>query len=751
MHSQSISAISGILEVAWGKNRRVLLDHEAFRLCEYAGLPVPTWRYVRSGDALPDLSAFTGDEMVVKGVAPGLLHKTEMGAVRFVRAAAEAIERARADMAQQIGVALEGVLLVERVAYRTDFGLQMLLSARYDEAFGPVIAFGVGGIHTEFYHSVLAPGLSLAMRAAEGLDRAGVQAMIAQTVSAAALRGELRGQDGRHVDTESLESLILAVADTALALSPLDREAGVYLRELEFNPVVVSSDSRLVLLDALISLSEGRPISPARPLEKVGRLLRPQSALVVGASASAVNPGHIILNNLQRGGGVALDRIWCLHPKAEEIDGSRCFRTAADVPGQVDMAIVTIPAGAGADQMVADMVRERTAHTVTLISGGFGETSAGREMESELRQVIQRSHLEPDGGVVVNGGNCLGIVSRPGGYNTFFLPSYKLRFTGAGEGNLASISQSGAYLVTQASNLENVVSPRYSISFGNQIDLTVSDYLAYLKNDEEVRVFCAYVEGFQPGDGIRFAREARDIIAGGRAVLLYKAGRSVEGSRAARSHTAAMAGDYEVTKEILRSVGVVVTESLDELEDLIKVFCLLETRRARGLRVGVVSNAGFEATAAADNLCGLTLAEFGPDTKRALAALLPEGIIDVHNPVDATPVTDSETFAAIVETLLEDPGIDVMVASPVPPTPFLENLPAGPGHDEDIARPTSVPNRLISVFENTMKPMVVCVDSGPLYTPGVQMMERAGIPCFRRIDRAMRALATYAGFSRDRQ
>jgi acyl-CoA synthetase (NDP forming) len=751
MRSQVTTAISEILQAAWGEGRRLLLDHEAFRLCEAAGLPIPTWCYVRSGETLPDLSVFTGEEIVVKGVAPGLLHKTESGAVCFVRACAEDVEEARNDMARRIGPGFQGVLLVERVWYRGDFGLEMLLSARFDDAFGPVIAFGVGGIHTEFYHSVLAPGLSLAVRAAEGLDRDGVRAMLAQTVSAAALRGELRGQDGGAVDTGALENLILAVADTALALSPLGREAGVYLRELEFNPVVVSSDNGAVLLDVLVGLMDGRPISPARPLDKVGRLLKPRSALVVGASANAVNPGHIILNNLQRGGGVPADRIWCLHPKAEQIDGSRCFKTTSDVPEQVDMAIVTIPAGAGADQMVADMVLHRKAHAVTLISGGFGETRAGRERESELREVIQRSHLESDGGVVVNGGNCLGIVSRPGGYNTFFLPPYKLRFTGSGTGNLASISQSGAYLVTQASNLESVVSPRYSISFGNQIDLTVSDYLAYLKNDDDVRVFCAYVEGFQPGDGIRFATEARDIIAGGRAVLLYKAGRSEEGSRAARSHTAAMAGDYEVTKEILGNAGVVVTESLDELEDLVKVFCLLEGRRAQGLRVGVVSNAGFEATAAADNLCGLTLAEFRPETKQALAVLLPQGIIDVHNPVDATPVTDSETFAAIVQVLVDDPAIDLVVASPVAPTPFLENLPAGPGHGEDITQPTSVPSRLISLFHNTAKPMVVCVDSGPLYTPGVDMMQRAGVPCFRRIDRAMRALTTYARFSRDRQ
>jgi acyl-CoA synthetase (NDP forming) len=740
--------ISGILETAWSEGRKALLDHEAFRLCTAAGLPLPQWCYVPVSQPLPDHAVLRRAEVVVKGVAPGLVHKTEAGAVRIVPATSEEVLGAVDDMRRHVGESLLGALLVEKVGYLREFGLELLVSARVDPAFGPVIAFGIGGIHTEFYHSVLSPGRSLAMRAANGLDKEAVREMVQETAAAAALRGDLRGQRGvAPVGGGELERLIVGLAELACDFSPLDRDGGPFLGEIEFNPVVVARDGRLVILDVFVGLSGGLPVAPPRPVAKIGKLLRPTSALVIGASARAVNPGHIILNNLQRGGGIPRDRIWCLHPKAEEIDGSRCFASLDELPGRADMAVVTIPAEAGADTAVSDIVSGRKAHSVTLISGGFGETEAGRERERSLREAIHVSHTEPDGGVVVNGGNCLGIVSRPGGYNTFFLPPYKLPFSESGVCNLASVSQSGAYLVTQASNLDGVVSPRYSISFGNQIDLTVSDYLAHLKSDDEVRIFCVYLEGFQTGDGLRFLQEARDIIAHGRAVLLYKAGRSEEGSRAARSHTAAMAGDYEVTKDILEAAGVVVAESLDQLEDLVKVFCLLDGRQAGGMRVGVISNAGFETTAAADNLNGLTLADFSAETRERLRVLLPSDIIDVHNPVDATPITDSDSFTACVEALLDDDDVDVVVASPVPPTPFLENLPAGPGHGEDISRPTSLPSRLITLFGTASKPMVACVDSGDLYTPGVEMMQRAGVPCFRRIDRAMRALAEYALFT----
>jgi acyl-CoA synthetase (NDP forming) len=734
----AIRTIADVMGEAWAQGRQTLLDHEAFRVCGSAGLPLPSWLFVPAGDATPDLAPF-GDEIVVKGVAPGLLHKTEAGAVQIVRACADEVGRTVEEMWHRIGDPFLGVLLVEKVSYHGEFGLEMLISSRFDEAFGPVIAFGVRGIQTEYFNSV-------AFRAAEGLTRSAVRDLLGSTAAARALRGELRGQPARPVRLKLVEDLVLKLTELARVLSPLGRSGGPYLRELEFNPVVISTDGRLAILDALVTLTEGLPTAPPRPPEKVRRLLKPSSALVIGASGTAINPGRIILNNLQNGGGIPTDRIWCLHPKASEIDGSVCYRSLAELPEAADMAVVAIPASGGADEVVAELVRRRKAHSVTLISGGLGETAAGRQRERELKRQIQGSHLEADGGVVVNGGNCLGIVSKPGGYNTFFLRPYKLRFSESGASNLASISQSGAYLVTQASNLENVVSPRYSISFGNQVDLTVSDYLAYLKRDSEVRVFCVYLEGFQPGDGIRLLNEAREIIAEGRPVLLYKAGRSEEGSRAARSHTAAMAGDYVVTKEVLSSAGVVVVESLDELGDLVKVFCLLDGRPAGGMRVGVLSNAGFEATAAADNLHGMTLAEFSPETRERLRVLLPSDIIDVHNPVDATPITNSASFAASVQELLDDANVDLVVASLVAPTPYLENLTAGPDHSEDITRPTSVPSRLISVFRSTVKPIVVCVDSGPLYTPGVDMMQRAGIPCFRKIDRATRALASYARF-----
>jgi acyl-CoA synthetase (NDP forming) len=328
------------------------------------------------------------------------------------------------------------------------------------------------------------------------------------------------------------------------------------------------------------------------------------------------------------------------------------------------------------------------------------------------------------------------------------IPAHKLPVGEGPGGGLASISQSGAYLVSQISNFDRVIQPRYAISFGNQMDVTVSDYLAYLEGDAEARVFAVYLEGFQRGDGACFLEATRRITASGRAVLFYKAGRTREGSRAAASHTAAAVGDYEISVELARAAGAVVAVSLDQFEDDVTTFTLLDGRKVEGHRVAVLSNAGFECTAAADALFGMELAAFTPETRARVAELLPKGIVDARNPVDATPITPTDTYAALADALAADPNVDAVVVAGVPATPFQNTLARGEGHGEDVEGEDGLATRLAAFFRATPKPIVFSVDSGALYDPLARAMRRAGLPTFRRVDRATRALARFLGLAR---
>ena len=746
---------SAVLAFAEGEGRSVLLEHEVYALLLDAGIDVPRHRLVPTPEAIDEsLCAELGsEEVVVKIASADLLHKSDVGGVLGCRndtaslrkAAARVVASARAAAPQ---ARLEGVLAVERVRFRSGTGREVLAAFRHDPAFGPVVVLGVGGLDTEALLGALVPAKARAMMAARGLTADRALRALRGTLVHAALTGRLRTSRGSGIAEDRVAGLAVALGRLAEVWAGFLPPGGLGLAELEVNPIVASDDGRLVALDGLARLHRPKALPPERPVAELRRLLTPKSAVVVGASAEGLNPGRIILRNLVEGGGVPRERIWAIHPRAAEIEGCRAFPSLSDLPEAADLAIVSVAADRGADEVVQEIVTTRRARTVTLIAGGFGETEGGRAAEGRIRVALAESHRAPDGGVLLNGGNCLGIISLPGRYNTFFIPPHKLPVReGPGRG-LASISQSGAYLVSQISNLDGVVELRYAVSFGNQMDVTVSDYLAYLEGDPGTRVFSVYLEGFQPGDGERFLDAVRRITASGRHVLFYKAGRTREGSAAAASHTASAVGDYEVCEELARAAGAVVATSLDQFEDDVTTFALLDGRLAAGRRVAVLSNAGFEATAAADSLHGMELAVLTEPTRRALAGLLPPGIVDVHNPVDATPVTPTEKYVAIAKALAEDPGVQALVVAGVPATPFLDSLGRGEGHREDVAGERGLATLLARLFRETAKPVVFSVDSGALYDPLVAALRGAGLPTFRRVDRATRALARFIGLGR---
>jgi acyl-CoA synthetase (NDP forming) len=732
--------------------RTVLLESEVYELVAGAGIGVPRYRLAAAPDEIDAATseALGSDEAVVKIASPDLLHKSDVAGVRFCRnepaalraAAAAVLDAARA---ASPGARLAGVLLAERVRFRAGLGCELLAAFRHDPAFGPVVVIGAGGLDTEALVATLRPGPARAMFAARGLEADVVLRGLRPTLVHRALTGRLRSSAGAATEEGALVALVLSLARLAELWAGFDPAEGLGLAELELNPVVAAQDGRLLALDGLARMHRPQPLPPPRPVRELRRLLNPRSAVVIGASAESENPGRVILRNLVAGGGVPRERIWAIHPRAGEIDGCRAFASVAALPEPADLAIVSVAADRGAERVVRELVDGRRAHTITLISGGFAETEAGRAAEARLREALAESHRAPDGGVLLNGGNCLGIVSQPGGYSTFFIPAHKLPLRDAPGRGLASVSQSGAYLVSQISNLDGVIAPRYAISFGNQMDVTVSDYLAYLEADPEVRVVAVYLEGFARGDGAGFLEAVRRLTRKGRSVLLYKAGRTREGSAAASSHTAAAVGDYEVCEELTRAAGAVVAPGLDAFEDDVITFTLLHDRVPAGRRVAVLSNAGFEATAAADTLAGLELATLGSPTRERLARLLPPGIVDVHNPVDATPVTPTRAYAAIAAALAEDEAVDALVVAGVPATPFLDSLAPGAGHDEDARGPAGLATLLADVFRSTRKPMVFSVDSGALYDPLARALREAGLPTFHRVDRATRALARFLG------
>jgi acyl-CoA synthetase (NDP forming) len=461
----------------------------------------------------------------------------------------------------------------------------------------------------------------------------------------------------------------------------------------------------------------------------------------MGVSSKGTNPGRIILENLIRSEGPVRDDLAVIHPRESQIAGVPCYPTCADLPAKVDLAVVAIPAE-GALAAVTELVDTDRAESIILIPGGFAETGE-THLATAIEAQLARGHATAGGGPVMVGGNCLGIVSRDH-YNTFFIPLYKLPFSEGLGGNLAIVSQSGAYLVTFASNYDGIIQPRASISYGNQMDLTVADFIQHFLDDDRVDVIACYIEGFRPGDGARCLQAIGEARRRGKRVVVFKAGKTPLGAKAAASHTASLAGDYAVARACLEAAGADVAASLDEFEDLLKTFTLLSGRPAAGQRVGILSNAGFECSTVTDALAGLELAPFDAGTRAALDAALPS-IAHRDNPVDATPMAGTEAYAAASAAILDGPDVDVAILSAVPVTGALDTLAraADGSHREDIEQPASLGRRWLEILATRRKPAVVVIDSGALYDPLCRQIEAAGVPVFRKIDRAARAVAAF--------
>jgi acyl-CoA synthetase (NDP forming) len=349
-------------------------------------------------------------------------------------------------------------------------------------------------------------------------------------------------------------------------------------------------------------------------------------------------------------------------------------------------------------------------------------------------------------GPVINGGNCLGVRSLPGHVDTMFIPAHKLGVSEGPVSPVALIAQSGAFAVSRTTRLTGI-HPKYSITVGNQMDLTVGDYLRYLEGDPDLKVFGIYVEGFRALDGRATMDIVARITASGRTVVLYRGGRTREGARATVSHTGSVAGDYTVTRQLARAAGAIVAESLDDFTDLVRMFTLLQAKAVYGRRVGALSNAGYECVAIADNLGDLELPAFTERTQSRLTAILEHArlstVVDVHNPLDVTPILTDDGYELAVRRILEDDNVDVGVVGCVPATPALNTLAASGGHTEDLLRDDSIASRLLRLKDEIAKPWIAIVDAGALYDPLAQRLQEGGMPTFRTADRALKLLNVF--------
>jgi acyl-CoA synthetase (NDP forming) len=724
-----------LIQRVQAEGQTALLEWEGYALLTALGIAVPPWRFIARGDAIGegDLEHL-GDRVVVKVAGRAITHKTDRGGVQVVPANPDAVRGAVTAMAPRFpNDDVEGYLLAAFIAHAAELGGELLLSLRQTADFGPVVSVGFGGTRVEELARSLEPDDRVAMFGTEATEDAVIDRLRSLPATRAAL-GVARGTEPL-VRAETLADLVLRLLRFGTSA------AAARIAELEVNPLALTSQGP-VALDAVVTLRTAPPVvTPPRPTDKLSRLLEPASVAIVGVS-DGMNAGRLILRNVLRE-GFSPANLAVIKPGTDQIDGVRCYPSLAALPDPVDLCVLAVAAPQIPD-LLGEIVDQRRAESVIVIPGGLGERAGSATLAEAARRHLDRSRDLPWHGPIVNGGNCLGIRSVPGRYDTTFIPRHKLGESGVRTAPLALISQSGAFAIARWSKLGGA-DPRYLISVGNQLDLTVGDYLEYLADDPQLTVFACYIEGFQPGDGRRWLEAARAIVASGRTVVLYRAGRTVEGRAAGASHTAAIAGDYAVTCELARAAGVIVADTLDEFDDVLRLATLLADRPVHGRRVGAVSNAGFECVAFGDGTGAMCLAELQASTLASVETLLERerlaGVVEARHPLDLTPIMGDVAFGDAVEAVLADPGVDIGVVGIVPLTGALRTLPAGPDHDERLDDPAGIVARLADLRARQHTPFVAVVDAGAAYDPLAAALEAARIPTFRTVDRAMRALA----------
>ena len=294
------------------------------------------------------------------------------------------------------------------------------------------------------------------------------------------------------------------------------------------------------------------------------------------------------------------------------------------------------------------------------------------------------------------------------------------------------MSQSGALGITEIYNLRNAISPKVIVSYGNQLDIDPSDLVQYFERDPSIDVIGLYIEGFKPAAGRRFFNTTAMCK---KPIIVYKAGRTDEGRLATQSHTATIAGEYEVAKAAMKQAGLIVADSVIDHFDFIKTFALLHDLEVHGNRVAVIANAGYEKTYAADNLGELSLAELDAKTLEKLQNII-FPYVKAGPLLDLTGMATDEMFEQCVDVLLSSSRVDALCISIVPQATDIHTT------DEEIDNcEENVAVRIVRMARLHQKPVVLSVNvvsgAGASYNRFGQVLETGGVPTFYTAERAM--------------
>ncbi len=600
-----------------------LSEFESKQFLKPFGIPVvPERTAATSGEAVRAAESI-GYPVVVKGLGRTLLHKTESNLVHLNVTSAAEVENAARMISESAGDGLEGFLVQPQVS-----GKRELVAGLFrDDTYGPVVMFGLGGVFTEALGDV-------AFRLAP-LTESDAADMIGEIRSRKLLEA-FRGEAA--VDMDALVKTLVGLSRVGIECSDV--------AEVDINPLLITPEGKPVAVDALVirgsSASKKQFLPPTEP-GVVAALFYPRSVAFVGASGRIGKWGYTLLTNTI-GGGFKGD-IYLVNPKGGTIAGRPVFASVKEIPGRVDVAVVTIPA-----KMVPDLIpefKEKGITSVLLIASGFAETGEeGARQEKELVALARAA------GISLIGPNTMGIINP---HINFYCAGSHVRPRPGSTSVVAQSGNMGVQLLTFA-ELQGI-GIRGFCGSGNEAMITIEDYLEAFEVDPVTRTVMLYIESVK--NGRRFYESARRL-GQKKPIVLLKGGQTEAGNKAASSHTGAMSSNTRVFNAVCRQAGIVKVDKPMDLLDLSAAFSSVPL--PKGNRVAIMTLGGGWGVVAAD-LCesyGLKV----PELTDAIIARL-DGILPPYwsrsNPVDLVGETDLSLPFTVMEALMKWEGCDAVV------------------------------------------------------------------------------------------
>ncbi|PWA07798.1 hypothetical protein DCC39_16225 [Pueribacillus theae] len=644
-------------------DKRFLTEYEGSKLLQQYSLPVAQSNLATSKEEALTLAETIGYPVVLKGMSEKIIHKSDAGIVRVNVENGTQLSQVYDEILENAheydpSADVDGILVQKMV----EKGLEMIVGVKKDPVFSHQLIIGLGGVFVEVLRD-----FSIKMMPVSEEE---IYEMIGSLKGASLMKG-YRGEEGINIDN------LLNIVKGLNKLIDDHPE----IEEMDLNPIIFHGD-KATICDVRIgqgSKDEKPKYNNVRTMDELSSMLNPKSIAVIGASTNEKKNGgrlfrYIVENEFP-------GELYPVHPTADEIKGYKAYSNIMEIPSEIDLACIIV--GAKYVLSVLKDCVKKNVKTAIIYSSGFAEVGdEGKELQRQVTKIAR------DGGIKLLGPNSIGIAS----------PSKKI-FTAFGAaleakkrtlGHIGFISQSGAMgsaLLSRAWE-EGAGFSRW-ISVANEADLTTSDFIHALSEDEETKVISAFMESIQDAEAFKTASEK--ALSQKKPVIIYKTGRSDVGKRAVQSHTGSIAGDDNVYSSVFDKLCILRARKIEELIDVSRAFEIQPL--PKGNRIGVLTASGGACSVIAD-LCeshGLSVPSLNDAT--VIEQLIPP-FGSATNPVDVTAevIAKPEMFKSVIETLIKDRNIDgviIMLTTNADPGAFI------------------IAKSILEVFKTHQKPIVL--------------------------------------------